>query len=79
MARGQRKTIEEKINAKRELIDALMVRVEAEKKELASLYAEKKKKEMEAVSELISDTGLQPEEVAEALQQYLDNKTAVAV
>ena len=74
-----RKTIEEKINAKRELIDALMVRVEAEKKELASLYAEKKKKEMEAVSELISDTGLQPEEVAEALQQYLDNKTAVAV
>ena len=46
MARGQRKTIEEKINAKRELIDALMVRVEAEKKELASLYAEKKKKEM---------------------------------
>ena len=79
MARGQRKTIEEKINAKRELIDALMVRVEAEKKELASLYAEKKKKEMEAVSELISDTRLQPEEVAEALQQYLDNKTAVAV
>ena len=79
MARGQRKTIEEKINAKRELIDALMVRVEAEKKELASLYAEKKKKEMEAVSELISDTGLQPEEVAEALQQYLDKKTAVAV
>ena len=80
MARGQRKTIEEKINAKRELIDALMVRVEAEKKELASLYAEKKKKEMEAVSELISDTGLQPEEVAEALQQTaVENSTAVLV
>lgn len=79
MARGQRKTIEEKINAKKELIDALMVRLESEKKELAILYAEKKKKEMEAVSELISDTGLQPEEVAEALQQYMDSKTAMAV
>lgn len=74
MARGQRKTIEEKIAAKQELIDALMTRVESEKRELEELYQEKRKKELEAVSNMISDAGLQPEEVAEMLQEYRRNK-----
>lgn len=74
MARGQRKTLEEKITAKEELIDALMTRVESEKRELEELYQEKKLKELEAVSELIEDSGLQPEEVAAVLQQYLDSR-----
>lgn len=78
MARGQRKTIEEKIAAKQELIDALMTRVQSEKRELDELVREKKMKELEAVSELIADTGLQPEEVAEALQEYMKNRTAAA-
>ena len=34
MARGQRKTMEEKIAAKKELIEALMTRVESEKREI---------------------------------------------
>ena len=76
MARGQRKTIEEKIAAKQELIDALMMRVESEKRELEELYKEKKKKELETVSELITDAGLQPEEVADLLKQYLETKAA---
>ncbi len=74
MARGQRKTLEEKITAKEELIDALMTRVESEKRELEELYQEKRLKELEAVSELIEDSGLQPEEVAAVLQQYLDSR-----
>ncbi len=74
MARGQRKTLEEKITAKEELIDALMTRVESEKRELEELYQEKRIKELEAVSELIEDSGLQPEEVAAVLQQYLDSR-----
>lgn len=74
MARGQRKTVEEKITAKEELIEALMTRVESEKRELEELYQEKRKKELEAVSNLISDAGLQPEEVAEMLQEYRRNK-----
>ncbi|MCM1192579.1 MAG: hypothetical protein NC123_07845 [Butyrivibrio sp.] len=74
MARGQRKTLEEKITAKEELIEALMTRVESEKRELEELYQEKKMKELEVVSELISDAGLQPDEVAAVLQQYLDNR-----
>lgn len=76
MARGQRKTIEEKIAAKQELIDALMMRVESEKRELEELYREKRQKELETVSELITDAGLQPEEVADLLKQYLETKAA---
>ncbi|MBO4982364.1 MAG: hypothetical protein J6C84_10840 [Lachnospiraceae bacterium] len=78
MARGQRKSIEEKIAAKQELIDALMIRVESEKRELAQLYEEKKRKELEAVSGLITDAGLEPSEVASMLKQYIESRTATA-
>jgi 1,6-anhydro-N-acetylmuramate kinase len=78
MARGQRKTIEEKITAKQELIEALMTRVESEKRELNDLYQEKRKKELEAVSELIEESGLEPEEVAAVLQQYLEEREEAA-
>lgn len=72
MARGQRKTIEEKIAAKQELIEALETRVESEKRELEELYQEKRRKELETVSDIISESGLEPEKVAEILQQYLE-------
>lgn len=78
MARGQRKTIEEKIMAKQDLIDALTTRIESEKRELDELFEEKKRRELEAVSDLIADAGLQPEEVAEVLQQYIGNRRANA-
>ena len=78
MARGQRKTIEEKITAKEELTEALMTRVESEKKELEELYQEKRKKELEAVNDLITESGLEPEEVVEVLQQYLENRENAA-
>lgn len=78
MARGQRKTIEEKIMAKQNLIDALMTRIESEKRELDELFEEKKRKELETVSDLIANAGLQPEEVAEVLQQYIGNQRANA-
>lgn len=74
MPRGQRKTIDEKITAKQELIEALMTRVESEQRELEELYQEKKRKELEVVSDLIDEAGLSPEEVADVLQQYLDNR-----
>ena len=78
MARGQRKTIEEKITAKQELIEALTTRVESEKRELEELYQEKRKKELEAVSDIIAESGLEPEEVAAVLQQYLENRQEAA-
>ena len=78
MTRGQRKTMEEKIAAKKELIEALMTRVESEKRELEELYQEKKRKELEAVSDIIEEAGLEPEEVAAVLQQYLENREEAA-
>ena len=42
MARGQRKSIEEKIAAKEELIEALTTRLESEKRELEELCQEKR-------------------------------------
>lgn len=78
MARGQRKTLEEKIAAKQELIDALEVRMESEKRELEELYEQKRRKELEAVSDLIEDAGLEPEEVVAVLQQYVESREEAA-
>lgn len=77
MARGPKKTIEEKITAKQELISALLTRIESEKKELEALYEEKRIKDLGTVNDLIEEAGLSPEEAAEALQQYLDRKSVV--
>ena len=46
MARGPKKTVEEKITAKQELINALLIRIESEKKELEALYEEKRQKDL---------------------------------
>ncbi len=78
MARGQRKTLEEKIAAKLELIEALTTRMESEKRELEELYQEKRRKELEAVSDIIEEAGLEPEEVAEVLQQYIEQREQAA-
>lgn len=74
MARGQRKTLEEKISAKQELIAALTTRIESEKRELEELYGERRRRELETVSELIEEAGLSADEAAEALQQYIDSR-----
>ena len=74
MARGQRKTLEEKIAAKQEVIDSLLTRVESEKKELEELYEEKRRRELEVVGDLIEETGLEVGEVAEILQQYINQQ-----
>lgn len=78
MARGQRKTLEEKITAKQELIASLLTRIESEKRELEEMFDEKHRKELEVVSDLIADAGLDTEEVAAVLQQYIDSRTANA-
>lgn len=78
MARGQRKSIEEKIQAKQEILDALLIRVESEKRELAELMEEKRRKELEAVNDMIEDYGLAPEEVTMALQQFMEARQAAS-
>ena len=74
MARGQKKSLEEKIQAKQEIIDALLTRIESEKAELQELLEAKRLKELEAVGDLIEEYGLEPEEVEQALQQFLESR-----
>ena len=78
MPRGQRKSLEEKIQAKHELINALNIRIESEQRELEEMFEQKRRKELEAVSDIIEDVGLAPEEVTEVLQQYIESRRANA-
>ena len=72
MARGPKKTVEERIAAKQELISALLTRIESEKKELEELYEEKRIKDLGTVNDMIVQAGLSAEEAKEALRQYLE-------
>lgn len=74
MARGQRRTIEDKIAEKEELIKALNIRIEKENKELKALLSEQKQKEIEILYDFIKTSHLGLNEATEVLQQYLANK-----
>ncbi|MBQ8597459.1 MAG: hypothetical protein IJ409_06695 [Lachnospiraceae bacterium] len=74
MARGQRKSIEEKIAEKEELIGALKIRLKSEQAELDALYKEKKEKALDSLNQMIDSSGLELSEVSEALQQYIESR-----
>lgn len=70
MARGPRKTIEDKIRDKEELIASLKVRIQSEERELAELRREKRMKELEAITEFLDDTGISVEEARAVLERH---------
>lgn len=74
MARGQRKSIEEKIAEKEELIGALKIRLKSEQAELDSLYKEKREKALDSINQMIDSSGLKLSEVSEVLQQYIESR-----
>lgn len=71
MARGQRRSIEEKIQQKQEVIDALELRLEHEREELEALISEQKQKEVETLYDFIKTSNLDVHEATEVLQQYV--------
>ena len=71
MARGQRKTIEEKISEKEELIQALRTRLKSEQNELHGLYREKRDRDLEGLNRLLEESGLNVDEASDILQEYL--------
>lgn len=74
MAKGQRRTIEDKISEKEKLIKALNIRIEKENKELKTLLSKQKQKEVEILYDFIKSSNLSLDEATEVLQQYLSNK-----
>ena len=73
MARGQRKSIEEKIAEKQDLINSLNSRLEKETEELNSLLNEQKYQEIENLYELVKASNLSVEDVTAILNGYLTN------
>lgn len=78
MPRGQRKPLEEKIQTKQELINALKKRIESEEQELEELFKQKKFRELQTVSDMIENANLSAEEVTDVLQQYIESRRANA-
>lgn len=73
MARGPRKTIEDKIAEKEELIGALKIRLKSEQGELDALCREKKEKDLEGLNQIIAASGLGLNEAADILKEYVQN------
>lgn len=71
MARGKRKSIEDRITEKEELIQALQTRLKSEQRELEALYSEKKLEDLDSLNELIKMSGLNENEVTQAIEAYL--------
>ncbi len=74
MARGPRKTLDEKITAKEELIESLMTRIESERQELAEMYREKRNIQLENIDNMLEEWALSPQEAEEALRRYVDQR-----
>ena len=76
MPRGQRKSLEEKIADKRNIIEALKIRIKSEQEELEEMLKEKKARDVEVLSDMLKGNGLSTEEAAKILQEYLERKSA---
>ncbi|MCI8976976.1 hypothetical protein D5282_06830 [bacterium 1xD8-48] len=76
MARGQRRTIEEKIAEKEELIAALRTRLKSEQSELDALNREKKNRDLDSLNQLLESTGLDISEASDILQDYIQNRAS---
>ena len=70
MARPRKKSLDERINEKEDLISNLLIRIKSEQKELEALYNEKKISELEIIQGLIEKSGLSISEAQEALNSY---------
>ena len=73
MARGVRKSIDEKIADKQEIIDALEIRILKEKEELQMLVNEQRMARLESLEELIDSSNLSLDEVSEIIKQHVES------
>lgn len=70
MARGPKKSIDERIAAKEELIASLQIRVKSEQAELEELYRDKQAEQLSELSALLDETGLSVGEAAAILKEH---------
>ena len=73
MARGQRKSIEQKIEEKQNIIDSLEIRIEKEKEELQELLNEQRLTKLEEIGSIIENSNRSMEEAERILSEYAAN------
>lgn len=73
MARGRRKSIEQKIEEKQNIIDSLEIRIEKEKEELQELLNEQRITKLEEIGNIIENSNLSMEEAEKILSDYASN------
>lgn len=71
MPRGKRKSIDDKIEEKMELINALQIRLDSEKRELKEMNREKRDQEMERISSFLEDSGLSMKDAENILKEHI--------
>lgn len=70
MARGVKRSIDQKIAAKEEVVEALKIRLKSEQKELEGLYQEKQEEELQALNEVLKENALSAQEAKEILIRF---------
>ena len=74
MARGQRKTIEEKIMEKEKIIESLKTRLKSEQRELDELNKEKRELDLKTLHDLLTEDKMTALDAADVIKEYLQEK-----
>ena len=75
MARGPKKSLDDKINDKYSIIEALKIRIKSEQLELDELLKEKQNKEIEELGNVLKDSNLSAEDARRILEDYITKNT----
>lgn len=75
MARGPKKSLEEKIQDKYEIIEALKIRIKSEQSELEELLKEKQSRETQELGTILKENGLSAEEAKRIISEYIENNS----
>lgn len=71
MARGPKKSLDDKIREKNEIIGALRTRIKSEQSELDELLKEKQDREIAEIGSLLKDSRLTAEDAKKILEDYI--------
>lgn len=71
MARGPKKSLDDKIREKNEIIEALRTRIKSEQSELDELLKEKQDREIAEIGSLLKDSRLTTEDAKRILEDYI--------
>ena len=74
MARGPRKSLDDKIRKKSEVIEALKVRIKTEQMELEELIKEKQDKEIAEIGNLLRDSSLTTDDARKIIEAYISKE-----